>query len=291
MTTTSSRIPTHTIAVADGRTIAVDETGPADGPAVVFLHSAPGSRRFDPDPAATRAAGVRLITVDRPGYGASSPWPDDALPALDVLADDVARVLDHLDVREASVSGWSTGGLVALGVGARHPERVRHLALVGTPAPDDDVPWVGDEYRAQLREMRTHPESAFGIMAEVFAPMAVEPEHALGTFTGGDADARDLAADTDGRVRAMNAEAFATGASGAAADIVAVQVAPWGFDPRAVGAPVELFYGEDDVLITPAHGRYWQDTLADGRLHLVPDAGHLVVMKAWADVLAALAGD
>ena len=289
MTTTSSRIPTRTTATADGRTLAVDERGPADAPAVVFLHSAPGSRCFDPDPAATEASGVRLITIDRPGYGGSSPWPEGTMPTLATLADDVVAVLDDLGVADAAVAGWSTGGLVALGVGARHPDRVRHLALVGTPAPDDDVPWVGDEHRAQLQEMRTHPESAFGIMTEVFAPMAAEPDHALGTFTGGAADERALAADADGRVQAMNDEAFRAGASGAAADIVAVQVAPWGFDPRAVGAPVELFYGEADVLITPAHGEHWQRTLADGRLHLVPDAGHLVVMEAWPQILDTLA--
>ena len=63
MTTTSSRIRTRTTATADGRTLAVDERGPADAPAVVFLHSAPGSRCFDPDPAATEAEAVAIATA------------------------------------------------------------------------------------------------------------------------------------------------------------------------------------------------------------------------------------
>lgn len=63
----------HIVETAGGRKIAVAEFGAADGPVVLLLHRSPGSRLFDPDPVATAAAGVRLVTMDRPGYGVTDP--------------------------------------------------------------------------------------------------------------------------------------------------------------------------------------------------------------------------
>jgi len=59
-----------------GRRIAVHDLtpdAPADAPVVLLCHAAPGSASFDPDPDTTVAAGIRLISVDRPGYGGSEP--------------------------------------------------------------------------------------------------------------------------------------------------------------------------------------------------------------------------
>ena len=70
----------QSITVPDGRTVAFDLAGPDGGPVVVLHHSAPGSRRFDPDPTATSAAGVRLVTIDRAGYGRSDPLSAGTVP-------------------------------------------------------------------------------------------------------------------------------------------------------------------------------------------------------------------
>ena len=78
-----------------GRTLAFEDTGEPGGRPVVLFHGAPGSRLFSPDPAATAAAGVRLITFDRPGYGRSDPLVDRRV--ADAAADVVA-LLDHLDI-------------------------------------------------------------------------------------------------------------------------------------------------------------------------------------------------
>ena len=59
--------------LADGRQLAWAEWGDPRGSPVVFLHPSPGSRMLCPDVHATARAGVRLITVDRPGYGGSDP--------------------------------------------------------------------------------------------------------------------------------------------------------------------------------------------------------------------------
>jgi hypothetical protein len=56
-----------TIMLADGRILAYCEWGDPTGLPVLLMHGAPGSRLLCPDEDATAAAGVRLLTVDRPG--------------------------------------------------------------------------------------------------------------------------------------------------------------------------------------------------------------------------------
>lgn len=279
---------TSHIDLPDGRVLAVDARGPAAGPAVLFLHSTPGSRLLDPDPAGTAAAGVRLYTLDRPGYGASSSLPDGAVPTVAGFADDVAAALTALGVADVAAVGWSGGGRTAAALAARHPALVRSVALIGTPAPDDAVPWVPEEHRALLRGLRAEPGTATAVLAEIFAGYGQDPAGAVETVAGGPADDAVLA--DPGRRAALErmlAEAFRQGGAGIGADIVADQVVPWGFDPAAVGAPVTLWYGDTDVGVPPAHGRWWAQAVGQADLEVVAGAGHLLVLTAWPRVLSA----
>lgn len=72
-------------------------------------------------------------------------------------------------MRAVGAVGWSAGGRIALALAARHPDLVRSAALAGTPAPDEEVPWVPDEYRAALDAL---PLAAW---ANVLAAVAVAP--------------------------------------------------------------------------------------------------------------------
>ena len=83
--------PVEQVHLAGGRAAAVHELArPGDGRTIVFCHAAPGAGTFDPDPAATRRRGVRLIAVDRPGYGGSEPVRSGEWASVDRAADDTA---------------------------------------------------------------------------------------------------------------------------------------------------------------------------------------------------------
>ena len=293
-------VETRTVTLPDGRALAFDLRGPAGGPVVLFLPAAPGSRRFDPAPAATTAAGVRLVTVDRPGYGASDPYPAGAVPTLDGVAADVAAGLEQLGLLDSTgrpggiaLAGWSAGGRVALSLAARLGDAVRSVALLAAPASDDDVPWIPEDYRQVLHELRGHPQDAYGALTAMLGG-APAPAGASATamVAVGAADEALVARDgaLRGRLEAMLAEGFRGGAAGMAADLTAANVPPSGFDPAAVGVPVHLWYGEDDPLVTPAHGEHFAATLPQARLVVVPGAGHLVVATEWAQALATLTG-
>ncbi|HEY7070227.1 MAG TPA: alpha/beta hydrolase [Acidimicrobiales bacterium] len=282
----------HRIELKDGRTLAVSETGdPESERAVVLCHPAPGSRVLDPDPAATAAAGVRLITLDRPGYGASTPLAAGTVPAIPTFAGDVVAALDHLGIDDVAAVGWSAGGRIALALAAAQPERVRAVAVVATPAPQEAVPWIPEEHLAMLEGLRPDLPSATPKLAEVMAGLAqMPPAAAAAQVTAGPEDDAALAADAGRRARleAMMAEANVQGAVGIAADIVSYTLVDWGIDFGAVVAPTTLVYGANDQVTGPAHGEWYRSREPHAELVVVPGAGHLVGLTAWSDVLATL---
>ena len=79
-----------------------------------------------------------VLAVDLPGHGRSGGAP---LKNIEAMADWLAEVLDATGISSAAVVGHSLGSLVAIAVAARHPSRVRAIALIGTtvPMPVSDV--------------------------------------------------------------------------------------------------------------------------------------------------------
>lgn len=271
-------------------------TAAADAPVVLFCHSAPGAGAFDPDPASTAHRGVRLLAVDRPGYGASDPVAEGEFATVALAADDAAAVLDEVLTpgSRAAVVGWSAGGRVALALAARRPDLVSRVAVIGTPAPDDEVPWIPPENRAGVDALRGLPA------ADVHAALVAQMGPMLNAVTGdarfellglgaGDATvlARPGVAD---RLRRMLDEAFVQGGAGMVAEIAGYTLQHWGFESADVTAPVLLGYGAEDMLGEP-HGRWWQQALPNARLDVVPDVGHLVVVPFWDSALAHLTAD
>src|SRR5262245_12264798 len=118
------------ITLRDRRTLAYTDIGAAhrDAPVVVYFHGAPTSR-LDLVAAddALAAAGVRVLSPDRPGYGGSSPDPGRTM--LDHV-DDVAALADRLGVRSFTVVGLSSGGPYAVAAAAHLPSRVERAVVV-----------------------------------------------------------------------------------------------------------------------------------------------------------------
>ncbi|MDQ6899323.1 MAG: alpha/beta hydrolase [Actinomycetota bacterium] len=201
--------------------------------------------------------------------------------------DDVAAALDELGVARAGVVGWSVGGRVALALAARRPDLVQAAAVVATPAPDEEVPRIDDQYRAMVRPLRADPARATARLAPLFAGVASEPAAAL---AAGPADEAIIASDTGRRaaLETMMEEAFRQDSIGLAADIVSYTVVPWGFEPADVTCRTILFYGAADPIVGVAHGEWYAARICGAQLRVVPESGHLVALSVWADILAAV---
>jgi len=269
-----------TLDVPGGRRLAYAEWGDPEGRPVLFLHRSPGSRLIDPDAGAT--TGVRLITIDRPGYGGTDPVTD---PSFSDVAEDLSILVQTLDLTDIALIGWSGGGQFALASVPALAARLGSLTLICTPAPDDEIPWYPDETRPMLPGMRADPAGSLAMVAQGFAPLMADPTGvAASDPSPADADTRRLPGVTDA-LTAMMREAGRQGAAGVAFDVVAGGRG----DPLPIGAvhiPTRLWYGAGDQYIGVEHGRWYAERIPGSRLEIVEGAGHLLPFLRWHDVLA-----
>ncbi len=122
-----------TIAVGGAR-LGFAEFGDPGGRPVVWMHGTPGARRQLAPLAKGHAAtsGVRVIGLERPGVGWSSP---QRYQKIVDFADDVERVADALQLERFGVVGLSGGGPYALACAHRLGERVAAVGVLGGVAP------------------------------------------------------------------------------------------------------------------------------------------------------------
>lgn len=297
-----------TFTLASGRKVGVTTFGDPDASRlVVFCHSAPGSSIFDPDPHITSSRSVRVVALDRPGYGSSDPLPAGEWPSVARYADDIAEYLRVLRRDEGAigirpgpvgVAGWSAGGRVALGVAARHPELVDRVAIVATPAPNELVPWIPPELQATSDELgKKSADAAIEQLTEMLdtqlGPVLNAPaDGAVPLDAVGASDADDDVLELPGardRLERMLRNALAQGPRGLAADILSYTARPWGFDVAEVKAKTLIVNGQADALAGNAHATWYQGALPDARVEMFPNRGHLVIIPAWERVLSHLA--
>jgi pimeloyl-ACP methyl ester carboxylesterase len=116
------------IRLDDGRRLGFVEYGEPSGPALLYFHGHPGSRleaRFLAD--AAGRAGLRLISLDRPGLGLSDYQPRRRLRDW---SDDVAQIIDRLGLQRVAIIGYSAGAPYALDCAYRLTGRVTACAVV-----------------------------------------------------------------------------------------------------------------------------------------------------------------
>lgn len=270
------------LTLPDGRRLDVGVAGPAGAPLVVNLAGTPAGHDLVPEiEAAVLAAGLRVVSVARPGYAGSTRLPGRTV--ADVVPDVLAAV-DALGADRFAVMGQSGGGPHALACGALAGGRcvaVAVLSGVGPWAADglDFLAGMGEgneiEFAAALagegplRELLTPwrddmvsagPEGTYAAMESVLSP----PDRRV--FTG------DLAR----RAHASTALALCEGVDGWLDDDLAF-VAPWGFSLADVTGPVFLWQGGQDLMVPPAHGHWLAAALPSCRARFLPDDGHLTL--------------
>lgn len=139
----------NSIDTPNGIRIAFDDIG--EGPPVVLTHGwVVGREMWEYAAARIAAAGMRAISVDRRGCGGSDR-PGDGYD-FDTLADDLAAVIEALDLRDATLVAHSLAGGEAVRMLARHgADRVGRLVLVATSTPGTPAAAQPDE--AALEEI------------------------------------------------------------------------------------------------------------------------------------------
>ena len=274
------------------RVIAADLIGRADGAAVLLVHGTPDSRLArHPDPGVTESAGIRLVAVDRPGFGHST-IDLDATPTS--FGHDLVALLDHLDLADVAVVAWSAGAIWALGLAAVAPERARSVTIVGGLAPfeafDDAEVWeaAGEARRGMVETARDlGPALAAELIGPLLVPDPATPAAALEHRQEHGSD--DLSALPGAAVQmaAATLDAVRHGTGGVVRGLTA-QLGPSGLDLAAIDTPVHLITGELDATCPPAFANWFASRLPAATVTIVPDAGHGLLLTHWCELLAPL---
>jgi pimeloyl-ACP methyl ester carboxylesterase len=124
------------------------------GPPVLMIHGNNGSIAAFSHNIPELAKHFRVIAADSRSQGKSLD-PDHPL-TFEMMADDFSDLLDAMHIKSANVVGWSDGGINALLLAIRHPDKVRKLVCTGAnlwPGADAFRPGVWDEEDAEYKAM------------------------------------------------------------------------------------------------------------------------------------------
>jgi pimeloyl-ACP methyl ester carboxylesterase len=276
-----------TMTLPDGRTLAYTDIGALDGPVAFYFHGAPGSRlELAALDGAFAAAGVRVITADRPGYGGSTPLPGRTTADW---ADDVAALTDHLGVERFVVIGLSSGGPYAVACASLLGDRVTG-AIVAAGNTDMSWPQARDGYlQSELDIMAMDDEeAAVAWCLERYGSDGSGFFDGEGAMDLGEVDNAWLADEANlGSLMTTMGEAFRQGVVGYAHDIT-VQGRAWTFDPAAITARTIVVHGTDDRLVPIEHSRHTASLIPGADQRVLPGAGHLSLGQHLPELVAEL---
>jgi pimeloyl-ACP methyl ester carboxylesterase len=234
---------------------------------------------------------VRLIAVERPGIGASTPHPYASL--VDWAAD-IARLCDALGIGRFAVSGLSGGGPYALACAHEMPDRVVAAAVLGgvAPATGPDAVKGGTSTLTRLMSplfayTRAPLDPLMRGLIRVLEPLA---DQAMDLFASmmPPGDRRVFA---DPAVRRMFQEDLLHGSRHhmQAMFLDAILFGrEWGFSLSDIDVPIHMWCGDADNIVPLAHGEHMARRIPNAVLRVRSQEGHLGGLGASHEIFDAL---
>lgn len=230
--------------------------GGAGTPAVLLHGGGLTARTWDFVCLGLRGA-VRPIAPDLRGHG-DSGWSDDY--RIDTMAADVVAAADHLGLDRFALVGMSLGGVVAAHVADARPDRVERLALV------DVAPGVNFESTRRVRAFVAGLGPVPDLDTVVEAAMRVNPR----------ADRPSVAYRMNTLFRRASDGNWVPKGDPRPPDFPAILAAMDRMAARLTGVPVLLVRGERSRVLPQSTAEHLVARIPDGRLTIVPNAGHNV---------------
>jgi len=282
-----------TITVAGRRRLAFAEFGDPHGRTVFWLHGTPGARRQIPEEARVVAQelGIRLIGIDRPGVGGSTPHLYDSLLGF---AADLGVVADRLGVERFALVGLSGGGAYVLAAAHALPDRVAAAGVLGGVAPTrgEDAPPGGVLGRVRplaplLSVFRVPLSAAATGLIWALRPFASPVLDVYARFSP-EGDRRVFARP---EMKAMFIDDLLrgtrTGMRGPIFDAI-LFLRPWGFSVRGITTPVRWWHGDADHIVPLAHAERMVSLLPDAELYVRPGESHLGTLGIAQEILTTI---
>jgi pimeloyl-ACP methyl ester carboxylesterase len=294
----------RTVLLKDGRRLGYAELGSPDGHPCLFFHGNFHSRLSAAGgDARARRAGLRMIAIDRPGFGLSDLQPDRTL--LD-WPGDVVQLADYLDLEAFSIVGLSGGSGYAYACALTIPDRVSATAVVGGMVPAD-LPGFVDGMAPPVR-MLHRLRAALGIFGvrptravlRTIIGIGVRLERRrLRPWTGelpadlSEDDRAALLENPEDVIEAAMSDPLETFRQGVASFLPEFRIysEPWGFRLEDIASPIDLYHGENDGNVHVSLARAVARRIRDCSPTFFADTGHNLSVEQWDVVLTRLRPD
>ena len=257
--------------LADGRRLAWAEWGSPRGTPVLLCPGAAISRHLGISARAVAALGVRLISVDRPGLGASTPAPGRTLADF---AADVGELVELRGLGRPALIGNSQGAPFALACAAAGITRA--LALVSA-SDEVAVPEIREALPPHLRDLvdlvATDPDGATAVLRRFDAEAMWDL-----VMTGAPPSDRAVycTRDFERAYRTALREGFGQGPEGYVRDTL-LAMSRWVIPLAHIGIPVDIWYGEQDTSHSPDNGATLTGRIPGAHRTVVPGIGGAVL--------------
>ncbi|HEY8414060.1 MAG TPA: alpha/beta fold hydrolase [Pyrinomonadaceae bacterium] len=140
------------------------------GRPIVLIHGYPFNRSLWTEQIMVFSTSFRVIAPDLRGFGDSDAVPGTA--TMDVMAQDVVLLLNHLGIARATICGLSMGGYVALALYKQLPSRVRALVLADTRASSDS----DEAKQTRFQQAEKALSEGMASIADSMLPKLLTPE-------------------------------------------------------------------------------------------------------------------
>jgi pimeloyl-ACP methyl ester carboxylesterase len=240
----------------NGTALHYRDTGSGKG-VVLLLHAFPLHSGMWSRQIAALEKRHRVIAPDYRGLGRSGVAPEAS--TMELLAQDVRALLQHVRVERVVVAGVSMGGYVAFELYRQAPALFRGVALCDTRAGAD-----GDEGKANREKFaRTTLEKGLGWVADEMVPKLLRPKPDPAVVK---------------EVRTLVAEGTPAGVAAAQRGMAK---RPDSTETLArIACPALVVVGEEDTLIPPSEGEAMARAIPGAKVVRVAGAGHLPNLEA-----------
>ena len=268
----------HTCPLPDGRLLGWAEYGARGGSPVFYFHGLPSSRleAAVTEPHAGQL-GLRIIAVDRPGFGLSTFQPGRRMTDW---PGDIAALADALGLSRFAVMGTSGGGPYTLACAAKLADRVTRASVLCGLGQVAGPP-TGSGFRGFSRFALGAARRAPSLLPMLCVPVSwglhtwvVDAYLKRFAHRQGALDRTTL---LDPAVRGSLVAAFKesarAGHRGPCWDL-RLASAPWGFDPATIRIPVTLFHGEEDAVVPAGMTRSLAAAIPGVQARFFPGEGH-----------------
>ena len=221
----------------------------ATRPPLVFIHGAGGTHLHWPHQV-RRIPNQRILALDLPGHGKSAGIGSQSISDY---ASQIAEFLDASRLNAAVFIGHSMGSAIALTLALDFPKRVLGLGLVGSGA-----------------RLRVHPQILESTASDSLFPHAIKLINDTEFSANVNPRLKELAAQRKTEIRPSVLHG----------DFLACNE----FDVMSrlgeISKPALILCGADDLLTPVKYSEYLHDHIANSRLVIVPDAGHMAMLEA-----------